>query len=180
MLREGHVQLGEVKRGKLKRWIRLMYFLYKNEYRIYKPVEITIRRGPRLKGEKQRWTNFIFKLKFHKETPCITIFNKQKWHFVFFYKVWEQEGRIGLFWEIGTSGKGKDVGKGGGRWIWYKYCIHRYVNEKMIPVETIPEMRGVGIKESVKGMNSSLICLIYCKNFCKCNNVPQHTSKKNP
>jgi hypothetical protein len=26
-----------------------MYFLYKNEYRIFKPVEITIRRGPRRK-----------------------------------------------------------------------------------------------------------------------------------
>jgi hypothetical protein len=31
-----------------------MYFLYKNEYRIFKPVEITIGRGLRQKGEKQR------------------------------------------------------------------------------------------------------------------------------
>jgi hypothetical protein len=31
-----------------------MYFLYKNEYRIFKPVEITIRRGLRQKGEKWR------------------------------------------------------------------------------------------------------------------------------
>jgi hypothetical protein len=30
-----------------------MYFLYKNEYRIFKPVEITIRRGLRQKGEKK-------------------------------------------------------------------------------------------------------------------------------
>jgi hypothetical protein len=29
-----------------------MYFLYKNEYRIFKPAEITIRRGLRQKGEK--------------------------------------------------------------------------------------------------------------------------------
>jgi hypothetical protein len=29
-----------------------MYFLYKNEYRIFKPVEISIRRGVRQKGEK--------------------------------------------------------------------------------------------------------------------------------
>jgi hypothetical protein len=31
-------------------WV--MYFLYKNECRIFKPVEITIRRGLRQKGEK--------------------------------------------------------------------------------------------------------------------------------
>jgi hypothetical protein len=30
----------------------LIYFLYKNEYRIFKPVEITIRRALRSKGEK--------------------------------------------------------------------------------------------------------------------------------
>jgi hypothetical protein len=29
-----------------------MFFLYKNEYRIFKPVEITERREVRLKGEK--------------------------------------------------------------------------------------------------------------------------------
>jgi hypothetical protein len=31
-----------------------MYFLYKNEYRIVKPVGITIRRGLKEKGEKWR------------------------------------------------------------------------------------------------------------------------------
>jgi hypothetical protein len=29
-----------------------MYFLSKNEYRIFKPVEITIKRGLKEKGEK--------------------------------------------------------------------------------------------------------------------------------
>jgi hypothetical protein len=29
-----------------------MYFLYNNEYRIFKPAEITIRRGLRYKEEK--------------------------------------------------------------------------------------------------------------------------------
>jgi hypothetical protein len=29
----------------------MMYFLYKNEYRILKPVEITVRKGLRWKGE---------------------------------------------------------------------------------------------------------------------------------
>jgi hypothetical protein len=31
-----------------------MYFLYKNEYRVFKPFEFTIRRGLRQKGEKYR------------------------------------------------------------------------------------------------------------------------------
>jgi hypothetical protein len=30
-----------------------MYFLYKNEFRIFKPVKITIRRGLMEKGEKK-------------------------------------------------------------------------------------------------------------------------------
>jgi hypothetical protein len=30
----------------------------------------------------------------------------------------------------------------------------------------------------VEGVNSSMIYLIYCKNFCKCHNVPQHNNKK--
>jgi hypothetical protein len=37
---------------------------------------------------------------------------------------------------------------------------------KMIAAETIPGM-WERIKENVEGMNSSMICLIYCKNFCK-------------
>jgi hypothetical protein len=40
-MREGW-QKKEVKKAN-----RLVYFLYKNEYRIFKPVEITIRRGLR-------------------------------------------------------------------------------------------------------------------------------------
>jgi hypothetical protein len=32
---------------KLRRGIWLMYFLYKNEYRIFKTVETTLRRGQR-------------------------------------------------------------------------------------------------------------------------------------
>jgi hypothetical protein len=33
-----------------------------------------------------------------------------------------------------------------GRCIWYKYCVHMYVNGKMRPVEieTIPRMREEG------------------------------------
>jgi hypothetical protein len=59
-----------------------------------------------------------------------------------------------------------------------------YVNGKMRPVETTAGRVGVGIKEKEnggRGVNSSMIYLIYCKNFCKCHNVPptQHNNKKN-
>jgi hypothetical protein len=39
-LRGGHIWQKEGKRRKLRRWIWLMYSLYKTEYRIFKPVEI--------------------------------------------------------------------------------------------------------------------------------------------
>jgi hypothetical protein len=40
----GHIQEREATRRKFRRWISLMYSLYKNECRIFKPVETTIRR----------------------------------------------------------------------------------------------------------------------------------------
>jgi hypothetical protein len=43
-------------------------------------------------------------------------------------------------------------------------CTNMYVNENMIPVETVPEIRGGGI--------ASMIYLTHCKNLCKCYNVP--------
>jgi hypothetical protein len=48
-----------------------------------------------------------------------------------------------------------------------------YVNANMIPVETVPGIRGGGAKgEWWRGRNSSLIYLIHCKNLCKCHSVP--------
>jgi hypothetical protein len=44
-----------------------------------------------------------------------------------------------------------------------------YENGKMRPVETIPGM-GEGQRRIVEGVNPYMI---YCKNFCKCHNVPQ-------
>jgi hypothetical protein len=44
-----------------------------------------------------------------------------------------------------------------------------YVNTKTIPVEIIP---GMGGRREVEGVNSRMIHLIHCKNFCKCHNVP--------
>jgi hypothetical protein len=45
------------------------------------------------------------------------------------------------------------------------------VNGKMRPVETMG-MGGEGKRRMMEGINSSMIYLIYCKNFCKCHNVP--------
>jgi hypothetical protein len=44
-----------------------------------------------------------------------------------------------------------------------------YVNGKLIPVQTIPGMGVGGYRKMMEGANSSMI---YCKNFCKCHNVP--------
>jgi hypothetical protein len=42
----------------------------------------------------------------------------------------------------------------------------------MIPAETIQGI-GEGLRnENNGGMNSSMIHLIHCKNFCKCHSVP--------
>jgi hypothetical protein len=41
-----------------------------------------------------------------------------------------------------------------------------YENGKMRPVETIP---GIGEERMKEAVNSTMI---YCKDFCKCHNVP--------
>jgi hypothetical protein len=48
----------------------------------------------------------------------------------------------------------------------------------MIPVETVLGIWGEGIKKNGGGLNSSMICLIYCKNFCKCHSVPPPSTAK--
>jgi hypothetical protein len=55
-LRKVHIWEQYDKRRKLRRWIWLMFSLYKNEYRIFKLVETTVRRGLEQKEGKQRWT----------------------------------------------------------------------------------------------------------------------------
>jgi hypothetical protein len=49
--------LREGKRRKLRRLIRWIYFLYKNEYRIFKTVEITIKRGTKEERRKTEEMN---------------------------------------------------------------------------------------------------------------------------
>jgi hypothetical protein len=51
-----------------------------------------------------------------------------------------------------------------------------YVNGKMIAVETVPEMGGGRIKENGGRGEFKYDIFDYCKNFCKCHNVPQHNT----
>jgi hypothetical protein len=54
-----------------------------------------------------------------------------------------------------------------------------YINGKMRPAETIPGMRGGRIKENDGGrVNSSMMHLLYYKNFCKYHNVPPPSTIK--
>jgi hypothetical protein len=49
--------------------------------------------------------------------------------------------------------------------MWWKYDVLMYENGKMGPVEIFPgSWRG--------RMEEVSSTLIYCKNFCKCHNVP--------
>jgi hypothetical protein len=45
----------------------------------------------------------------------------------------------------------------------------------MIPVETVPGIRGGEMKEIRRG-EFSMIYLIHCKNLCKCYIVPTHST----
>jgi hypothetical protein len=95
-----------------------MYSLYQNEYRIFKLVEISIRRGLRKKknrGDKPILVIIHICMKCHKETPCIDNLNKQKCHLFFFYKVSEQYGETGLAWG--------GLEPGGGRRSWRKGIV---------------------------------------------------------
>jgi hypothetical protein len=51
-LRVDHMQEREGKRRKLRRRMWLMYFLYKNEHRIFKSVEITTRSRTKVERRK--------------------------------------------------------------------------------------------------------------------------------
>jgi hypothetical protein len=52
----------------------------------------------------------------------------------------EQESRTNPILGVSINWGKKKQGMGVGGWIWFKYYVHMYVNEKIIPVETIPGM----------------------------------------
>jgi hypothetical protein len=75
--------------------------------------------------------------------------------FSFFHKNSEQEGRTdtdpGLGELVHVGGRRiRDEERGFRRVNVAKYCVHMYVNGKMIP-ETVPGIRGGRIKENDEG-----------------------------
>jgi hypothetical protein len=48
----------------------------------------------------------------------------------------------------------------------------------MIPAETISGMGRGGKSRAVEGVNSSMIYLIYCRNFYKCTMYPHPAQQK--
>jgi hypothetical protein len=79
-------------------------------------------------------------------------------------------GQKSSSWGAGTSGKGEEGGKGHGRVNKVQIlCPHVCKWENDICSNS--GMGGRRVKKSGGGANSSMIYLIYFKNFCKCHNV---------
>jgi hypothetical protein len=64
------------------------------------------------------------------------------------FKNGEQEGKTDPGEGTGSSGWGKEVRKGSRRVNVVEFNVLMYENGKMRPVETIPGMRGEGIKKN--------------------------------
>jgi hypothetical protein len=91
--------------------------------------------------------------------------------FLFLHKIGEQEGGTGSAWGIWyQSGRGV-WGKAVSGWIWYKYCVHKYVNVNYIWWNYFRTEGGGRWRRIMERVNASMIYSIYCKNFCKCHNV---------
>jgi hypothetical protein len=80
----------------------------------------------------------------------------------------------------GTSGREEDVEKECRRVNIVQTLVCIYVNGERYLLKLLQEWEKENRKESDGGVNSTMIYLIYCKNFCKCHNVfpPTKTIKK--
>jgi hypothetical protein len=78
---------------------------------------------------------------------------------------------------VGTSGRREDVGKGRRRntvqLLGTRVC--KWKNETLKLFQEWGEGRIKENGRGMEGLNSSMMYLIYCKNFCKCHNVPHPT-----
>jgi hypothetical protein len=69
----------------------------------------------------------------------------------FFTKIKNKKSeQVPSVWLVPVGG-GRMWGEGVGEWIWCKYCIHMYVNEKMKPVKLFQEWGKWGIKANGGG-----------------------------
>jgi hypothetical protein len=96
----------------------------------------------------------------------------QKCHI--FLSFTKQKGRTGP--ALGVGNREREEGVGGR--ISCRYCVYIYVNRKIIPVETIPGMQGGELRKNGRGINSNMLYLMYCKNFCKCHNIYPHPTQR--
>jgi hypothetical protein len=79
--------------------------------------------------------------------PCFSFLS-----FMFFLLQNLRTGGWNWFWgRAGTSGRleGRGGRERGRRMNMVKYCLHMHVNEKTIPVETVPGIREMGGDERV-------------------------------
>jgi hypothetical protein len=92
----------------------------------------------------------------------------------FFYKIGEQEGKTVPVWGWGAGCNQWERGR-----VWEgKYAVLcMYAHGKMRTVESILGMGEGGLKK-LEEVNSSMIYLIYCKDFCNYHDVPQHNNLK--
>jgi hypothetical protein len=115
---------------------------------------------------------YIYTWKCFKETPYVIILNKQKCHFSFLLENCRTSGwNRSCLGEVGTSGREEDMEKGCRRVTIVQILCTRICKWEVIPVETIPAIGEGEIKENDEGVNSNMIYLIHCKNFCKFHNV---------
>jgi hypothetical protein len=79
--------------------------LYKNEYRIFEPVEIIIRKE-KIRGDEPIWVIIYIYMEMYQLYTLYSDPKQTKMSF-FFYKNKEQEGKTGSAWGVGIGRKGR-------------------------------------------------------------------------
>jgi hypothetical protein len=91
------------------------FFLYKNEYRIFKHVELTIRWGlsrrEKIRGDEQIWVIIHIYIEMPQGNSLCSYLKQAKMSF-FFYKIGEQESRTSPVLGVIPVCVGEDVGRG--------------------------------------------------------------------
>jgi hypothetical protein len=80
---------------------------------------------------------YIYTWKCHRK-PRYSYLKQTK--MLFFFQKWKTRRQNKSCVGVCTCGSGEDVRRGCRSVNKCKYCVHLYVNGKVIPVETIPEM----------------------------------------
>jgi hypothetical protein len=115
-----------------------MYFLYKNEYRIFKPVQITRRRRLREKEKNRGDEPMQVIIHIYMEiTQGNSLCSYLKQTEMSVLKNREQGGKTGPVWGLAQV-EGEDIRKVHRKVNMVEYYVLMYENGKMRPAETIP------------------------------------------